>query len=139
MVLKIKFSTIIIVVIALCVTVLSGVFIYQSVTEEYLIDVNNSSLVISGKYNTTLDLKEAELSFSEDAIKPTLRVSGISNENELNGTYRVEGFEDKVYLAIKNMDIPYVIIKNEDGIYLINKETLEETKELFLIISNQTN
>lgn len=133
---KAKFLAVFIVVVALCVTLVAGIVIYNNASDNFSISVNNDKLIVTGQYKIDVDLSGAKVSMSSDPVMATMRVKGSSSETTLKGSYNVSGFDDTVYVAIQNNSIAYIILTKDGNNYLFNKTTLEDTKELYREISD---
>ncbi|HIW21317.1 MAG TPA: DUF3784 domain-containing protein [Candidatus Dorea intestinavium] len=92
--------------------------------DDYL-RVKSGSLV-----NKKIDLQGIKEITLESDIDRGDRVGGKGNLKVSAGNYKNEAF-GKYYLFVYNKNDEYIVMKDDENVYVLNQETKEETKELF--------
>lgn len=131
---KMKTSTKIIIgaVISFLVLILGGVgiLLYQSnLPTTY--EISNNSLNIGGIYGETIAYKDINnISLIESLPKIKLRTNGSAIGDTLKGYFDIEELGN-VKLFVNKAQPPFILIKTEKRIVILNDESAEKTKKLF--------
>ena len=138
MAIKNKIFVTIVVAVVICVTGVLGGIILSEVGDEPMAKVYAGEIVVEGKFYEEISLENAKVTYVESPVVVTGRVSGMSGDMSLKGTYKVSNMDEACYVSILNKSNSYIQIESDGEFYLLNCATDEETQILYHDILDQT-
>lgn len=124
-------------VLILLLLFLSAIFWMLYTIQQYPnISVSDGFVTIDGYYNKKINLDGATAYLSDEKIVIDATYSGQGGGNLKKGNYMIKGSDEPVYLNLIKSDETYIkIIDSSKKVYMINRQSYEETLHLFENIS----
>lgn len=95
------------------------------------VTLNGNDLIISGKIYAVVDITTSDVELITDNLDVTMRYSGLSSSNEINGEFAIKGKEGSTLCAIKDKTKTYIQITSGEESYIVNLKTSEQTLKLY--------
>lgn len=116
-------------IILLALVIISGILIVGII--EPKVEVTQDKIIISGLYKRSIDLSQIiEITIEDSMPKVLDKVNGFDFGYTLRGNFNLEGV-GPTNIYVQENQSPYIFIKTEDRLYIINYKDSEQTRKLY--------